>query len=176
MKKKTKASIFTLLALAGGLSSPVFAQDNGIYELSSREQLSASIGLNFTVPLGQKRKGYAVDKTRLGFNIGLAREYESRYSAIPNRVHMNVLEMGYRLDGKPNLLLNGQDIYTPLFDPIYANEDESSDATAETNNTTSKSSAIVLGVVIGAAAVVGLAALAADGIEDDIRDIVSGGN
>ena len=170
----SKLSIITLGMMTCALSSPAFAQasaqNSGIYELGNQKQISTSIGLNFTMPLGQKRKHHLEDKARFGFNVGLAREYENRYSAIPTRININLLEMGYYLDGIPNLMLNGRDIYAPLFDPLYANDNEEADTG---NKTTSSGTGIALGIIVGAAAVVGLAAIVADGIEDDLRNIGS---
>lgn len=164
----TKLAIITFVVMTCGLSTHALAQDNGIYELSNQKQFSTSIGINFIVPLGQKRKHHVEDKARLGFNISLAREYGTRYSAVPLRVKTNLLEMGYRLDGKPNLLLNGQDIYAPLFDPLYANDDEGVDTTTESQNA---GSVLALGIIIGGAVVVGAAALATNDIENDIRNV-----
>lgn len=175
MNKITKLALGTLVMMTCAVSSPAFAQvsthNSGIYELGSQKQLSTSIGLNFTMPLGQKRKHHIEDKARFGFNVGLAREYGNRYSAIPTRININLLEMGYHLDGRPNLMLNGRDIYAPLFDPLYANDDEGADAQTKTKNS---GTGVALGIIVGGAVVVGLAAIAGNELQNDIIQNLTG--
>lgn len=58
MNKITKLALGTLGIMTCALSSPAFAQvsthNSGIYELGSQKQISTSVGLNFTMPLGRK--------------------------------------------------------------------------------------------------------------------------
>jgi len=152
--------------------APIAAAQSHDFNDYGQQNLRMTAGFNLTMPLGQKRIGKVEDKARMGFRLGLTESYESRQRSTMTHRSVDILEVGFRFDGKPNLLLSGQDIYEPLFTTLYS--DEKNTDTTETNDTNKENNAnagtvlAVLGLSIGAVAVA--AALALNEVENDLEN------
>lgn len=151
--------------------APLASANN--YGFSSQNQHSVDItaGFNVTIPLGQQRFGKVEDKSRIGFRLGLTESYESRNRVMSTYKSVDMLELGMRLDGKPNILLSGQDIYTPLFTTLHADDSTETDTTSGGGNKSGNGGTVLLiaGAVVVSAAVITIGTKEA--LEDSFEDI-----
>ncbi|PHR57776.1 MAG: hypothetical protein COA47_11410 [Robiginitomaculum sp.] len=56
-------------------------------------------------------------KPRLGFAINMERQLNERGYGVPLRAKINALDFGFGFDGRPIMIVGGQDVYTPIFRP-----------------------------------------------------------
>jgi len=94
-----------------------------LFSLRNQNDISLSAGVELTLPFGAQRLADRQDQARLGLTLSIDRAYRSRNSAISDLRKSNLLELGVLENGDPNLMLLGQDIYGPVFDPLYSKED-----------------------------------------------------
>ena len=169
----TVATLAFIISL--GLTPAAGAQS---YDFNNHTQhkVDMTAGFNFTMPLGQKRINKVEDKARFGFRLGLTESYENRNRPTSNRRSVDILEAGFRLDGRPNLLLNGQDIQPTLFPKLSANDDNSdSTAPKTTDDQNNKASAnnVLLGVGLAVGIAAGVTVIALNEFEDSLSDAFS---
>jgi len=159
----------TIFAASLGLA-PVAAAQSHDFSHQGQNSVEMTAGFNFTMPLGQKRSGKVEDQARMGFRLGLTDNYETQTRPTTHYRSVDVLEAGFRLDGKPILLLSGQDIYTPLFTTLHA-DDKNSDKTDTTSGGISRNPGETVLIVVGvtAAAVLGAGLLIANEWEKEFR-------
>ena len=164
---KTKALIgASLLIGLTALAQPAFAQSAGVYGFSAKQTADVNAGVHFKVPFGATRKDKASDQARFGLMLSFDREYNDRNSIIPRRTRTDVMDLGFMFSGEPTMLLHGQDIYTPLFAPVYANGDPDQDKSKI--SVSKKSVLIAAGAALAAVAVVAVAS--GDDDDDDDHD------
>jgi len=108
-----------------GLSMPVLAQSS--HHNFKETELGVSAGVQFTLPLGATRPDERDDYARIGLTLSFDQARQNNFSNFTERHHANLLELGFMEKGEPNIRLYDQDIYTPLFNPLYADEDEGQD-------------------------------------------------
>lgn len=153
-----------LMTLTAGLCLAPLANAQDAYRsnFSNSQSVSTTAGVHMTIPFGGKKSDRAVDRARFGLMLNMTREYNDRNFYTPKRVNTNLLDFGMQFDGRPTMFISGEDMYTPLFAPIYANGDGNGDVSISKNT--------VL-LAAGAALAVGAAvALAGGGGEDNDND------
>ncbi len=153
----------TLMALSAGIYLVPFANAQDAYQTNFNNGLNVSTmaGVHMTVPFGGKKSDRAADKPRIGLMLNMTRSYNDRFFYTPNRINTNLLDFGMQFDGRPTMLVNGEDMYTPLFAPLNASGEGSGDITISKNT--------VL-LVAGAALVVGATAALVGNLSDDDYD------
>jgi len=157
LKFLTTATMTTLM-IAPSLTAQT-ADD--LYSLRGQNDIGITAGVQFTMPLGQKRRSSYQDKARLGLTLSVNREHASRYSGISELTKANLLEIGFWETGDPSLMLYGQDVYRPLFDPLYADEAEETDGPKKKKDNT----LLYIAGITGAATIVSVVVLA-DAVDD----------
>ena len=157
---KTSAALMTLTA--GLFLAPLAnAQDAYLGNFNNSRSVSTTAGLHMTIPFGGKKSDHVQDRARFGLMLNMTREYNDRNFYTPKRVNTNLLDFGMQFDGRPTMLISGEDMYTPLFAPLNAN----GDADSKGGINISKNTVLL---AAGAALAIGAAAaLAGGGGEDD---------
>ena len=151
-------------AVIFGLTVPVAQAQNADNLYDSQNRLGVSAGVKLTMPFGATTKTQQ-DKARLGLTLSLDQRGNNRWTGLAQNNSVNMLELGLFEDGDPNLSLMGQDIYGPLFDPLYAENNDSDQGGVK------KGSSDVWLYVVGGVAVLGAATyLATKEFEDTIED------
>lgn len=113
-----------------------YASDAALFGSSDPfEHVGLNAGLNLTIPLGAKPKKHDINKARVSFKLSLS--HPETYGPVTHGFKLNgdIFEIGMNFDGTPNLLMNGQDLYSPLFGPLYADEDGAKDKGGTDNET-----------------------------------------
>ena len=162
MKLFTKGLVAAMMV---SLAPNVSAQSYDLFE--NKNNLGVTAGFKMTMPLGKTRSDRPQDKARMGLHLGLTKNYESHAWQAPRSKSADLFELGFGFDGQPNMLLSGQDIYTPLF----KQNDTYGPQTYEGQTlslTTGESILISVGAVAVVAVVIGL--VVRDGVEDTIED------
>ncbi len=114
-------TIMTLFAATTGICLASFAQAQDM-NFSNSKNVSTTAGLHMTIPFGGGRSDRVTDKARFGLMLNLTREYNDRNFYTPKRINTNLLDFGMQFNGRPTMLISGEDIYSPLFTPLNANE------------------------------------------------------
>ncbi len=146
---------FMTMATGLALSQVAIAQDA---YFGSNQDVSTTAGVHMTIPFGSKKSDRAVDKARFGLMLNMTHEYNDRNFYTPKRVNTNLLDFGMHFDGRPTMLISGEDMYTPLFAPLNAKGDDGGDINISKNT--------VL-LAAGAALAVGAVGALAGGDDDD---------
>lgn len=178
MNRHVKRGLFTCLVLSF-LSPSAFAQnhnyasDAALFGSSDPFQnVGLSAGFNVTIPLGAKSTKYNADNARFGLKLSLTQS--EAYSAThPNfKLSGDLLELGFNFDGTPNLQMYGNDIYAPLFGPLYADETETDEGETPNKTKGPGSGAVLIGILgVGTLGTLVLVNEAADDFSDCFRDI-----
>ncbi len=147
-----KSAALTTIATGLLLSFSASAQETGLNMLNSQSGINTTAGVHLTVPFGGQNSERVQDRARVGLMLNMEREYNSKNFYAPQRIRTNILDFGMQFDGRPTMLMGGQDIYTPLFTPLAANEDGAGSGMASKNTML-----IVAGGVLAAGAAVALA-------------------
>lgn len=157
--------VAALMTLTTGLCLAPLASAQEAYRnnfSSNNNSVSTTAGMHLTIPFGGKNSDRVVDRARVGLMLNMTREYNDRNFYTPIRVKTNLLDFGMQLDGRPTMLMGGEDIYTPLFTPLSANE-YGVVGTGVSKNT-------ILVIAGGALAVGAAVALASGGDDNDGPD------
>jgi len=161
-----KRAFFLTTIFSAMLALPAQAQSDDGYG-SEFDRIGLSGGVKLTVPFGTQSKAKK-DKARLGLTVGLDHQSQNRWSGVTSSKSADLLELGFYENGTPNLSFLGEDLYAPLFDPNYQQDEQ-----ANMSNTT-------IYIIIGAAVVAGTALLvvAADEYVDEYNECLrrNGGN
>ncbi|MCF6220988.1 MAG: hypothetical protein L3J65_07730 [Robiginitomaculum sp.] len=158
MIKRIKTTAAFLTLTAGLCIAPLAnAQDAYRSNFASGQNVSTTAGVHLTVPFGGGKSERVQDRARFGLMLNMTRENNNGDFYAPKRVDTNLLDLGMQFDGRPMLMIAGEDIYTPLFAPLNAKADGG-------NITISKN--IIL-LVAGAALAVGAAVALAGGDDND---------
>jgi len=161
-------------AIIFGLTVPVAQAQNADHFYDTENRLGVSAGVKLTMPFGTTTKTRQ-DKARLGLTLSLDQQGTNRFSGLTQKSSVNMLELGIFENGDPNVSLMGQDIYGPLFGPLYAEDNEPGEDHAKDG-----SSDVWIYVVGGAVVLGGLTYLATNEFEDTVEDcfglIGTGGN
>lgn len=164
-RKIFKTTILATL-LSASLALPAQAQSDAGYG-SEFDRLGMNAGVKLTVPFGAQSKAKK-DKARLGLTLSLDHQSQNRWSGLTNSKSADMLELGFYENGTPNLSFLGEDLYAPLFDPNYQQDEQ-----ANMSNTT-------IYILVGAAVVASAALLvvATNEYVDDYNDCLerNGGN
>lgn len=121
-------SILVITAAVLAFSPPSMAQSaDDLYSLRNQNDIGLSAGVQFTMPFGGQHRSESDNQARLGLTLSVDREYGSRSSAILERSTFNLLEAGFWQSGEPNFMIGGQNVYRPLFDPLYADDEKEGD-------------------------------------------------
>lgn len=164
MKNLTRSLIgaSALLGL-GALVQPAYAQSADLYDLQGRQNTNLNAGFHVKVPFGATRKDVASDQARFGLMLSFDRETRDENSFALKRTRTDVMDLGFRFSGEPTMLLRGEDIYTPLFAPIYANETDDEGGTI----TVSKKKVLIAAGIALTAVAVAVVASSIEGDDDD---------
>lgn len=151
----------TLMALTTGLClAPLaHAQDAYLSNFSNSRNVSTTAGMHITIPFSGQKSDRVQDRARFGLMLNMTREYNDRNFYTPKRINTNLLDFGMQFDGRPTMLISGEDMYTPLFAPLNANGDG--------NVSISKNTVLL---AAGAALAVGAAVALAGGDGEDNDD------
>ena len=155
-------AVAAFMALTAGISLTSLANAQDAYQNNfSNSSVSATAGVHLTVPFGGKNSTHIVDKALFGLRLNMTRKYNDRNFYIPKYVNTDLLDFGMQINGQPTMLINGEDMYTPLFAPLNANGDG--------NIIISKNTVLL---AAGAALAIGAAAtlVGNDGEDDDHDD------
>ena len=117
--------VAALMTLTAGLCLAPLASAQEAYRnnfSSNNNSVSTTAGMHLTIPFGGKNSDRVVDRARVGLMLNMTREYNDRNFYTPQRVNTSLLDFGMQFDGRPTMLMGGEDIYTPLFTPLNANE------------------------------------------------------
>ncbi len=162
MIKRIKTTAAFLTLTAGLCIAPLAnAQDAYRSNFASGQNVSTTAGVHLTVPFGGGKSERVQDRARFGLMLNMTRENNNGDFYAPKRVDTNLLDFGMQFDGRPMLMIAGEDIYTPLFAPLNAKADGGGNITISKNT-------ILL--VAGAALAVGAAVALAGGDDDDDND------
>ena len=143
--------IYAVLAGATLLSAPLASAQDVSFNLRDHgNRINTTAGFHIVMPFGGKHAKRVQDRARFGLMLNMEREYTGRNFLTPKRVNTNLMDFGWQFDGHPTMLMGGEDIYTPLFTPLSA--DEGSVAGISKNTVL-----LVAGGVLAAGAVVALA-------------------
>lgn len=155
------ASITLLLPLAANAQSVHF--DN----LDQGDRFGMTVGAKFTMPLGTQRKNNVKDKTRFGLTLSFDRTYRAQKFYTPNRISSDILEFGFLVDGKPNMMMYGEDIYTPFFAPVYADDTDDKSEPSNGNPPVYTPRANTSGaiIILGGIAIVGTVVLVNESVD-----------
>jgi len=160
------SSIFLGVA---AFAQPTMAQSSSSLGLQKGQTTSVNAGVHFKVPFGAVRKEKIEDKARFGLMLSFDKGYTDSQTLITKRNKTEVMDFGFMFTGEPAMFVNGEDIYTPLFVPIYAN-DADPDQDKSTITVSKKKVLIAAGVAVAAAAIVAVASIDGDDDEDDDDD------
>ena len=155
-------TIYVSMMATGLLAMSANAQNSDQF-YDQQEQIGMSAGVKLTVPFGNTSKNKA-DKARLGLTLSLDHQTQNHWTGITKERSVNMLELGFFENGDPNVSLLGQDIYTSLFDPLYA-DDKDADKKSQ-----KQSRDILLYMAGGAVVVVGAAYLVSEVIVNDVEN------
>ena len=161
----SRSIIIASIAAAAFFMAPAAKAQN--FDLNnSQSEFGVTAGFNLTLPFGGKTSNKAENKARFGLQMGLTQNYYNRNQRVTSHRSIDFLELGVRLDGTPNILLNGQDLYTPLFAPTYHadDSDDNDDTKKSDNGKTLRTVTIVAGAVVVTGFIV--TAIIADDFED----------
>jgi len=162
MTKRIRISAAFMTLTAGLCLGPLAnAQDAGLSNFNNSRSVSTTAGVHMIIPFGGKKTGRVQDKARFGLMLNMTREYHDRNFYTPKRVNTNLLDFGMQFDGRPTMLISGEDMYTPLFAPLNANGD--GDVTISKNTVL-----LAAGAALAASAAVAL--VGRDGEDNDDHD------
>jgi hypothetical protein len=157
-QSKLATTLITVITSVS-LSTLAFAQDSYLSSLNNKNKINTTAGVHMTIPFGGKKSNKVTDKARFGLMLNMEREYDSRSFYVPRRVNTNLLDFGMQFNGRPTMLLGGEDIYMPLFTPEEYEQANLANA-APAKNT-------ILIIAGGALAVGAAVALASGGGDND---------
>ena len=113
---KITAALMTLTA--GLCLAPLAnAQEAHLSNFSDSQNVSTTAGAHITIPFGGQKSARVQDRARFGLMLNMTREYNDRNFYTPKRVNTNLLDFGMQFNGRPTMLMGGEDMYMPLFEP-----------------------------------------------------------
>ena len=169
---KLKTIIFILFF---GLSSTSAMGQNsdfrGSYSLGETHgHIGISSGVKLTIPFSAKNDSHK-EKARFGWTLSLDNPSQGLLGGLSSTQSTHVLELGFFENGQPNMMLMGQNIYAPIFDPSQMKADSGEESISPEKSKT------ILYVAGGALLLGGLTvALASEASDDLVNCDFSNGN
>ncbi|MEP3656103.1 MAG: hypothetical protein ABJO36_14500 [Litorimonas sp.] len=170
---KLKTIIFILFF--GLFSTSAMAQNSdfrGSHSLGETDgHMGISSGVKLTIPFSAKNDSYK-EKARFGWTLSVDSPSQRLLGGLSSAQSTNVLELGFFENGQPNMMLIGQNIYAPIFDPSQMRADSGEESVSPEKSKT------ILYVAGGALLLGGLTvAITSEAIDDLVNcDFSDGGN
>lgn len=122
MQKGAALKLALGLLCAGLMSQAATAQD-GVANLRG-DDLGVRAAIGFTVPFGQMGPKSQQRKARFAAGFAVERNWINPRTALRERSQVNLIDFGVYETLEPSFQLSGQELYGPIFDPLYrADED-----------------------------------------------------